>query len=96
MSAVVRGVEDEDRQTGQPIWRLVLSCGHEVTCGRHPTTPPTSRPGECRKCKTRAREQRKWIKRKAKRAAQREAETAKPTEKDLAWEAKIKTLMTIE
>jgi hypothetical protein len=96
MSAVASALPDEGPTTGQPIWLLTLKCGHTVTCGRHGATPPTSRPGDCRKCKVRAREQRKWIKRRAKRAAQREAEAAKPTEKDLAWEMKIKTLMATE
>jgi hypothetical protein len=95
MSAVVRGLEDED-ELGNPIWVLTLSCGHQTTCGRHSATPPLSRPGLCRGCKARAREQRKWIKRKAKRAAQREAAQSRPSEKDLAWEAKLKTLMMIE
>jgi hypothetical protein len=96
MSAVVSGIEDEDPETGQPIWLLTLKCGHTVTCGRHGATPPTSRPGECRKCKLRAKEQRKWIKRKAKRAAAREAAQRQPTEAERAWEAKVKQLMTIE
>jgi hypothetical protein len=95
VSAVVKGVEEEDEE-GRPIWVLTLACGHTLTCGRRSTTPPTSRRGDCRKCKLRAKEARKWIKRRAKRAAQREAEAAKPTEKDLAWEMKIKTLMAIE
>lgn len=95
MSAVVRGVEDEDEE-GRPIWRLTLRCGHEAVRLRHCASPPTSTSGPCRGCKLRAKEQRKWIKRKAKLAAQREAEAARPTEKDLAWEMKIKTLMAIE
>jgi hypothetical protein len=96
MSAVVKGIEDEDPETGRPIWRLTLSCGHEVICGRRSERPPTSRPGDCRKCKLRAKEQRKWIKRKARRAAQREAVQAQPMEAERAWEMKIKTLMAIE
>jgi hypothetical protein len=96
MSAVVKGVEDEDPDTGRPIWRLVLSCGHEATCGRHSAIPPPSRPGGCRKCKLRAKEQRKWIRRKERRAAEREAVQAQPTEAERVWEMKIRTLMAIE
>jgi hypothetical protein len=96
MSAVVSGIEDEDPETGQPIWRLTLKCGHQTVCGRRSAIPPPSRPGQCRACKARAREQRKWIKRKAKQAAERKAAQAQPTEAERAWEAKIKTLMAIE
>jgi hypothetical protein len=95
MSAVVRDVEEEDGE-GRPIWRLLLRCGHEATCGRHSTTPPTSHPGPCRACRRREVEARKWIKRKAKMAAAREAAQRQPTEAERAWEAKIKQLMTIE
>jgi hypothetical protein len=96
MSAVAKALPDDDPETGQPIWLLTLKCGHTVTCGRHGATPPTSRPGDCRKCKLRAKEQRKWIKRKARRAAQREAAQAQPSEAERVLENKIRVLMAAE
>jgi hypothetical protein len=95
MSAVVRGIEDEDGE-GRPIWRLTLSCGHQTSCFRHSPTPPTSRPGPCRGCKVREKDARKYQRRKVRQQIEREAEAAKPTEGELAFEAKIKVLMTIE
>jgi len=67
MSAVALYSEDIDERIGQPIWSLILRCGHTVICGRFSERPPTQRP--CNKCKARAREQRKYQRKKARQAA---------------------------
>jgi hypothetical protein len=59
MNAVVGAKPIVDENTGKPQWELMLRCGHLVVCGRESTRPPTSRKGDCRKCKQLAKWRRK-------------------------------------